>query len=61
MADTNNAYKDVPNFFKRYGIDLPDDRSDNSDIMYETQQFKNLAFFVQDQLNKWSVKKINNL
>ena len=61
MDDTNDAYKDVPNFFKKYGIDIPNDRSDESESIYDEQYAKDLAFYVQEQLNKWSIEKVKNL
>lgn len=55
MSETFNAKRDINNFLEKYGVEIPDD------VSYHTDFGKNLAFYVQDQLNKWAAKKIETL
>lgn len=61
MKDTNDAYKDVPSFFKKHNVVIPDDRNDDSKSIYNEQIAKDLAFYIQEQLNKWSLEKVKIL
>lgn len=55
VIETHDSFNDIEYFFARHGITITRGRS------YECQEYKNLAYFVQNQLNKWSTKKIEYL
>ncbi|MDD3607196.1 MAG: carbamoyltransferase C-terminal domain-containing protein [Candidatus Moranbacteria bacterium] len=58
MKETENLKKDVERFLKKNNIKLPKSKGEK---LYELPEYKNLACFIQQQLNKWSVRKINSL
>lgn len=58
IKETENLIDDVNKFLKSNKVKLPK-RIENK--LYELQDFKNLAYFVQSQLNKWAVRKIKFL
>lgn len=58
MIETENLIKDVERFLKTSNVKLPKRKEEK---LYELPEYKNLACFVQHQLNKWSAKKIEFL
>ena len=58
MFETGDSTIDVTNFFAQCGLTIEQDNTPNA---YKTQQSKDLACFVQEQLNKWSVRKVKSL
>jgi carbamoyltransferase len=58
IVETEDLIGDVERFLKFNKVKLPDRKTEK---LYELSEYKNLACFVQQQLNKWSVKKIEYL
>lgn len=58
ITETEDLVKDVERFLDSNKIKLPNRKGKN---LYELQEYKNLACYVQKQLNKWSAKKIEYL
>ncbi len=58
MTETENLLNDVETFLKSNNVKLPNRKGEK---LYELSDYKNLACFVQQQLNKWSAKKIEYL
>ena len=54
IRETYDSYRDIKNFFKENNIDVIDTREEKC---YERQEYKDLALYIQEQLNKWSVAK----
>lgn len=55
ITETHDSFDDITYFFKKHGLSV------KHNLSYETDEYKNLAFFVQHQLNKWSVIKMQDL
>ncbi len=55
IIETHDSFNDVAYFFNRHGLNV------DKDLNYESEEYKNLAFFIQHQLNKWSVIKMQDL
>jgi len=55
MLETHDSYKDIVYFFKRHNLDV------KPGLNYECDEYKNLAHYVQQQLNKWSIEKMRFL
>lgn len=58
ITETEDLIKDVERFLKSSGIKLPNRKGEK---LYELPEYKNLARFVQKQLNKWATRKIEFL
>lgn len=58
MIETADLIKDVERFLKLNKLTFPNRKGEK---LYELSDYKNLACFVQQQLNKWSAKKIEYL
>lgn len=58
MPETYDSHADVIGFFKNHGIKITMGDEPNA---YDRQDYKDLAFFVQKQLNKWSLEKLKSL
>lgn len=54
IRETYDSYRDIKNFFKENNIDVIDTREEKC---YERQEYKDLALYIQEQLNKWSMAK----
>lgn len=55
IIETHDSYIDIIYFFKRHNIEI------STGLSYESQEYKNLSAYIQQQLNKWSVKKMRFL
>jgi carbamoyltransferase len=55
IIETHDSFDDLTYYFKRNNLDLC------RNLSYESQEYKNLATFVQHQLDKWSARKFNHL
>lgn len=55
IIETHDSFDDIDYFFKRHGLEI------HRDLQYDSEEYQNLAHFVQQQLNKWSVKKMRYL
>lgn len=58
IVETKDLIKDVERFLKLINIKLPDRQGEK---LFELPEYKNLAYFIQEQLNKWSAKKLKFL
>lgn len=58
ITETKDLKKDVERFLRANNIAVPKIRKGK---LYELSEYKNLARFVQEQLNKWSIKKVKSL
>lgn len=58
IKETYDSFRDIDKFLEDNGVDF---KKSNSSERYNEQEYKDLAFFIQDQLNKWSVKKVDIL
>ncbi|CUX53039.1 Decarbamoylnovobiocin carbamoyltransferase [Clostridium sp. C105KSO15] len=55
LSETEDAIIDLEYYFRKHGIIL------HRGLNYHSTEYKQLAFFVQQQLNKWSVRKMKYL
>lgn len=55
LKETHDSYEDIEYFFRRNGIYL------SRELDYMSEEYKNLAHYVQYQLNKWATKKVEYL
>lgn len=55
IVETHDSYSDINYFFRKNNIRL----DNNSD--FNGEEYKNLAYFIQHQLNKWSLIKLRFL
>ena len=55
IIETHDSYDDIDYFFKRRGLPI------HRDLQYDSEEYQNLAHFVQQQLNKWGVEKMRYL
>lgn len=58
MTETNDLIKDLEVFLDDNDIKLPERIGEK---LYKKQEYKNLAYFIQYQLNKWSFEKMKYL
>jgi len=58
IIETENLTADVERFLTANNIDLPKIRKGN---LYELPEYQKLARYIQEQLNKWAIKKVNFL
>ncbi|BBH22580.1 transferase [Paenibacillus baekrokdamisoli] len=58
IKETYDSFNDIWNFFEMNNVSIVE--GNNKDFQ-ESSDYKNLAYFIQSQLNKWSVKKIDYL
>lgn len=55
LQETYNSQRDIETFLSEHGIKCPSSHD------YNTEFGKNLAYYIQTQLNKWACKKIKRL
>lgn len=58
ISETDDFASDVERFLKANKMDLPER---NRERLYEMTEYKNLARFIQEQLAKWSIRKLRFL
>lgn len=58
IFETNSSVKDINNFLSKYNIPIP---SRIKEPLYELNDYKNLAYYIQDELNNITVEKIKFL
>lgn len=58
ILETYDSFRDIDRFLDDNNILI--DKSENSD-RYNEKDYRELAYFIQEQLNKWSVKKMDTL
>lgn len=58
LYETFDSENDIIRFFEARGIKL---NINDNEISYESKQSKDLAYYIQAQLNKWMLKKVQYL
>lgn len=58
IFETNSSVKDINDFLSKYKIPIPDR---TNEPLYELDNYRNLAYYIQDELNNIAIEKVKFL